>query len=271
VLNTYYPGTASAAAGAKSISVGTATGAGAAIATGNLLLVIQMQDASINDTNGVAYGNGYTGQGFTALNSAGDYEFVTATGPIAAGKVPIAGAGSGGGLVFAYHSSAWSATAGQSTFQVIVVPQYTTLSLSASAPPIALAWNGSTGGVLALDVSGALTLNGATVSVDGLGFRGGAGLQLSGGTGSTADYLHAAPTAYAGALVAGADAPKGEGIAGTPLWVESGGTYSKTGTDYPSGTTGTDGSSAPTCRPAATSRSRARSRPATSRSTSRAA
>src|ERR1700685_269260 len=93
LLHTYYPGTASAAAGAKSISVGTATGAGAAIATGNLLLVIQMQDASINDTNGVAYGNGYTGQGFTALNSAGDYEFVTATGPVAAGKVPISGAG----------------------------------------------------------------------------------------------------------------------------------------------------------------------------------
>ena len=82
VLNTYYPGTANAAAGAKSISVGTATGAGAAIATGNLLLVIQMQDASINDSNSVSYGNGSSGQGFTALNSAGDYEFVTATGPV---------------------------------------------------------------------------------------------------------------------------------------------------------------------------------------------
>jgi uncharacterized repeat protein (TIGR01451 family) len=244
VLNTYYPGTASVAAGAKSISIGTATGAGAAIATGNLLLVIQMQDASINDSNTVAYGNGYTGQGFTALNSAGDYEFVKATGPVAAGKVPIAGAGSGGGLVFAYHSSAWSATAGQSTYQVIVVPQYTTLSLNATSPPTALAWNGSSGGVLALDVSGALTLNGATVSVDGLGFRGGAGLQLTGATGSTADYLHAAPGTYTGAAEAGADAPKGEGISGTPLWIESGGTYANTGTDYPSGTRNVDGSSA---------------------------
>ena len=67
-----------------------------------------MQDASINDGNTVAYGNGYTGQGFTALNSAGDYEFVTATGSIAAGSVPISGSRVGGGLVFAYHSAAAS-------------------------------------------------------------------------------------------------------------------------------------------------------------------
>ncbi|MGA8428643.1 MAG: CARDB domain-containing protein, partial [Candidatus Sulfotelmatobacter sp.] len=244
VLNTYYPGTASVAAGAKSISVGTATGAGTAIATGNLLLVIQMQDASINDSNSVSYGNGSSGQGFTALNSAGDYEFVTATGPVAAGKVPISGAGSGGGLVFAYHSAAWSTNAGQSTFQVIVVPQYTTATFNATTAPTALAWNGSTGGVLVLDTSSILTLNGATLSVDGLGFRGGAGLQLTGATGAITDYVHVAPGTYTGAAKAGTGAPKGEGIAGTPLWIESGGTYANTGSDYPSGTAGTDGSSA---------------------------
>jgi uncharacterized repeat protein (TIGR01451 family) len=241
VLNTYYPGTGSVAAGAKSIPIGTATGAGAAIAAGNLLLVIQMQDASINDSNTVAYGNGYTGQGFTALNSAGNYEFVTATGPVSGGSVPVSGAGSGGGLVSAYHSSAWSATGGQSTYQVIVVPQYTTASFSSTSPPTAPAWNGSTGGVLVLDAASILTLNGATISMDGLGFRGGAGLQLTGGTGANTDYLHAAPGTYTGAT-AGVDAPKGEGIAGTPLWVESGGTYFKTSTGYPSGTAGTDGS-----------------------------
>ena len=245
-LNTYYPGTGNPAAGATMITVGAATGAGSAIAAGNLLLVIQMQDASINDSNNVAYGNGSTGQGFTALNSAGDYEFVTAQTAVSTGggTVTIKGAGSGGGLVFAYHASAWSATAGQSTYQVIVVPQYTTASFSAGSPPTALPWNGSTGGVLALDVSSTLTLNGAAVSVSGQGFRGGAGLQLTGTTGNNTDYLHAAPGTYTGAAKAGTDAPKGEGIAGTPFWVESGGTYLKTNTDYPSGTAGTDGSSA---------------------------
>ncbi len=236
ILNTYYPGTANVAAGAVKIPVGAATGAGAAIAAGNLLLVIQIQDASINDTNSVAYGNGSTGQGFTALNSAGDYEFVSATGPIAAGSVPISGAGAGGGLVFAYHSAVASANAGQSTYQVIVVPQYTTASFSLASPPTALPWNGSTGGVLALDTSNTLTLNGATVSVDGQGFRGGAGMQLNGGVGgANTDYFHAAPATYTGVVKNGVDAPKGEGIAGTPLWVESAGSYLITNTDYPSG------------------------------------
>ncbi len=244
VLNTYYPGTANVAAGSTKIPVGTATGAGATIAAGNLLLVIQMQDASIDDANTVAYGNGFTGQGFTAVNSAGDFEFVTATGPIAAGAVPISGAGAGGGLVFSYHSAAASNNAGQSTYQVIVVPQYTTASFSAASAPTALPWNGSTGGVLVLDTSQTLTLNGAALSVDGLGFRGAAGLQLNGGVGgNNTDYFHAAPATYTGVLENGVDAVKGEGIAGTPLWVESGGTYSQTTSRYPSGSAA-DGSSA---------------------------
>ena len=106
VLNTYFPGTASVAAGATSISIGAATGAGGTIATGSVLLVIQMQDASINTTNSVVYGNGSTGTGFTTINNAGNYEFVTATGPVSGGAVPIAGAGPGGGLVFGYTSAA---------------------------------------------------------------------------------------------------------------------------------------------------------------------
>jgi uncharacterized repeat protein (TIGR01451 family) len=254
-LNTYYPGTASVAAGATSIPVGTATGAGTAIAAGDLLLVIQMQDASLNLSDNVAYGNGYTGQGFTSLNSAGDYEFVTAQSAVGTGggTVTIVGTGAGGGLVFPYHSSIVSATAGQSTYQVIVVPQYTTASFSATSPPIALAWNGSTGGVLALDTSGMLTLNSATVSVNGLGFRGGAGLQLS-GVGNPApptlpastDFQQTAPATYTPTATgtttdgeAGWDGAKGEGIAGTPAWVETNATFLSTGTGYPSGAFGT--------------------------------
>lgn len=250
-INTYYPGTASVAPGAKSIPIGTAAGAGNAIVVGNLLLVIQMQDATINVANNGTYGNGSTGQGFTALNSAGDYEFVTATSASSGGgSVSIAGSGSGGGLVFAYHASTVSATAGQSTYQVIVVPQYTSATLSSGL--IASPWNGTTGGVLALDISGTLTLNSATVAVDGDGFRGGAGLQLGGGGGANTDYLQAAPATYtpAGApppqttTQVGEHAAKGEGIAGTPAWVESGGTFLATGTGYPSGTAGVDGSMA---------------------------
>ncbi|HMC59176.1 MAG TPA: DUF11 domain-containing protein, partial [Candidatus Solibacter sp.] len=163
--------------------------------------------------------------------------------------MPILGAGVGGGLVFGYTSAAASATAGQSTYQVVLVPQYLSATLSAVTPPTAAPWNGSTGGILALDVANTLTLNSATVSVNGMGFRGGAGMQLTGAAGAAnTDYLFASPAAYTGAAggVAGVDGSKGEGVAGTPEWVESSNTFLQTiaGVGYPSGTAGTDGSMA---------------------------
>jgi uncharacterized repeat protein (TIGR01451 family) len=248
VVNTYYPGAASVTAGATSIPLGTVNGTGT-IALGTELLVIQMQDASINVSNSVAYGNGSTGTGFTTINNAGNYEFVTATGPISGGSVPILGAGVGGGLVFGYNAAAPSATSGGSTYQVVLVPQYLSATLSAATPPTAAPWNGSTGGILALDVANTLTLNGANVSVNGMGFRGGAGMQLvGGGGGATTDYLHVSPAAYTGAAggAAGVDGSKGEGVAGTPEWVESGVTFLQTTTTvgYPSGTAGADASMA---------------------------
>jgi uncharacterized repeat protein (TIGR01451 family) len=262
VLNTYYPGSASVSAGTKSITIGTATGGPGgtptAIAAGNLLLVIQMQDASISTSNTVAYGNNSTGQGFTALNNAGNYEFVTATNSVGVtgGTLTVTGAGGGGGLVFGYDDSAETATKGQSTFQVVLVPQYTTATL-ATAGLTAGAWNGSTGGVLVLDTSSTLTLNGATVVMDGMGFRGGAGLQMSGTPATppnplpaSTDFVQTAPATYTPTATGsgedtaqtGWDGAKGEGIAGTPAWVESDQTYLATGTGYPSGTSGTDGS-----------------------------
>jgi len=247
VLNTYYPGTANVAAGATSIPIGAATGAGGTIASGSLLLVIQMQDASINDANNGTYGNGSTGAGFTTINNAGNYEFVKATGPVSGGSVPIAGAGAGGGLVFGYTAAAASASKGASTYQVVLVPQYTSATLSSTTPPTAAAWNGATGGILALDIAGQLNLGGATVSVNGMGFRGGAGMQLTGGVGgANTDYWVTSPTTYTGAAGGekGVDGSKGEGVAGTPEWVETGGSFLQTTTNYPSGTLGTDGSMA---------------------------
>jgi uncharacterized repeat protein (TIGR01451 family) len=246
VQNTYFPGTASVAAGAISVPIGASTGAGGTIVAGSELLVIQMQDASVNTTNSVVYGNGSTGTGFTSINNAGNYEYVTATGPVSGGSVPIAGAGPAGGLVFGYTAAAASATKGRSTYQVVLVPQYASATLGAAT---AAAWNGSTGGILALDIAGQLNLGSATVAVDGLGFRGGAGMQLTGGYGGTnTDYVYLSPTAYTGAVggATGVDASKGEGVAGTPMWAESGGTFLQTTTTvgYPSGTAGTDGSMA---------------------------
>jgi uncharacterized repeat protein (TIGR01451 family) len=236
VINTYYPATANAAAGAKSITVGASTGAAVPIATNDLLVVIQMQDAAINSTNTSSYGDGTTGSGSTNLNNSGSYELVSATGPVplAGGTVNFVGTGPGGGLVYSYTNAAATIAQGQRKYQVVRLPQYSTATLGSTLT--ASAWNGSTGGILALDVAGTLNLGSATVSVDGLGFRGGAGLQLTGAAGANTDFLHTAPAAYAGAAVAGVDGAKGEGIAGTPRWVESGNTFLGTGVEgYPNG------------------------------------
>ncbi|MDP9106883.1 MAG: isopeptide-forming domain-containing fimbrial protein, partial [Candidatus Eremiobacteraeota bacterium] len=78
IVNTYWPGTANAAAGATSITVGAhATGdASTAVASGDLLLVVQMQGATINTTNTSSYGDG-SGSGTGAISTtAGSFEYV---------------------------------------------------------------------------------------------------------------------------------------------------------------------------------------------------
>ena len=102
IINTYYPITTTVSAGGTSVSVGTATGAATAISSGDLLILIQMQDAQINGTNTTSYGDGVTGgnaSGYTALNSSGIYEYVVATGAVSGGAVPIRGAGAGNGTL----------------------------------------------------------------------------------------------------------------------------------------------------------------------------
>src|SRR6202165_5699029 len=146
VVNSYYPATATA------ISVGAPIGAASPIAPGDLLLVIQMQDADISGTNAITYGDGATGRGSTALRSTGLYEYVAATSAVVAGTVTIAGSGGGGGLVNSYDfTTTLTATNGFRTFQVIRVPQYSSATVTAGLT--AAAWSGAVhaGGVLAID------------------------------------------------------------------------------------------------------------------------
>jgi uncharacterized repeat protein (TIGR01451 family) len=216
-VNTYYAPSAPVvlSPGATTVTLGAASGSLTPISIGDLLLVIQMQDAAINFTNTGAYGDGTPGDpatGSTNTNSSGRYEFVTAASALstAGGTLTFSGAGPGGGILNTYTKAAYSAgVQGQRAFQVIRVPQYQSASLSSSLAPIA--WNGTVGGVLVMDISGQLTLGG-TVSADSLGFRGGAGRKLGGGAGgSQNDYVTLASFA--------ANGSKGEGIAGTPQYL----------------------------------------------------
>ena len=221
IVNAYYPpaNTGALAAGSTSVALGAAAPSGAQtpIAVGDLLLFIQPQDAAINSTNTGAYGDGFPGNpgsGWTSLNNSGNFEFVTATNsvPITGGTLNFQGTGATSGLLNTYTNAAYIAgTQGQRKYQVIRVPQYTSAILSSGLT--AMIWNGATGGVLVIDVASQLTLGG-TVAVDALGFRGGGGIILTGGTGAATDYITLATDATNGS--------KGEGIAGTPRYVVNG-------------------------------------------------
>src|SRR2546430_3612109 len=231
VINTYYPGALTAAAGATTITLGTATGAGTPIAVGDLVLVIQMQDAAIDSTNTGAYGNAVAGDpasGWTGLNGVGLYEYAVATSavPLVGGALTISS-----GLLNTYTSALPTPRKGQRTCQFIRVPQYVTATLAGGLA--AGAFNGSTGGVLVFDVDGALNLNGAAVSVSQEGFRAGLGRQLAGGAGGTGtDYVNLSANNF--------HAQKGEGVAGTPQYVfdsRTGGTVNNLVDGYPNGST----------------------------------
>jgi uncharacterized repeat protein (TIGR01451 family) len=219
----YFSSTASVAAGATTIPVSSTSG----LAAGDLVLVIQMQGADINSNNTSSYGDGSgSGSGYlsNANLTAGQYEY---------GVVQSVGGTSitlTAGLTHSYVDAAYG-TAGQRRYQVVRVPQYGNLTLSADIT--APAWNGSTGGVLALDVAGDLNFNGHVIGMDVRGFRGGLGRQLTGGNrGANTDYRNLATRNYHG--------DKGEGIAGTPhyVWEELTDTAVNTGMEgYPNGST----------------------------------
>ena len=223
VVNDYWQGSGNVAVNATSVTLGArrADGAGATIASGDLVMLIQVQGVDITSTNSNAYGSGSAvnlGSGSSALNSAGLYQFVRATSAVGA---------AGGAMTFTQalsfamttRSFASGTNPGNARWQAIRVPACATASASGVTAPD---WNGLASGVVALDVLGALTLSGATaVNVVGLGFRGGAGRSFgSGGTGANTDYRTVAPAGGTGA-----NGSKGEGIAGTARWINNVTTY----------------------------------------------
>ncbi len=217
IVNTYFPTTGSVAAGSTSITLAAASAGGAQvpIAQGDLVLVIQMQNATINSNDSSNYGAGTgTGSGYTG-GTAGTYEFAVANSAVSVtgGTLTLMS-----GLLSAYTNATATTTQGQKAFQVIRVPQYssgtlgTTTSNGGTTPGSAPPWDGSSGGVFAIDVAGALNLGGGSIDVSGLGFRGGGGIQQA-GCGSNGC---ASNTGYRLVSTNGSGGSKGEGIAGTP-------------------------------------------------------
>jgi hypothetical protein len=217
--NTYYPGTqAAVAAGATTVTVGAA-GSGTDfgsdnIQVGDILLIIQMQGAQITVPGSqisAAYGDASgTGRGFTSTNLyAGKMEFAVAAHSLSTsgGTLQLTA-----GLTNAYKNSAYG-TNGQYSYQIILLQQHYNIKLTGdiSTPQ----WNGSTGGVTVLSAVNDFNFNGHTIDATGAGFRGGGGRRFGGESGSASDswkYFYAASSLQA-------NGSKGEGIAGTPRYL----------------------------------------------------
>ncbi|NJL11616.1 MAG: hypothetical protein HC913_00400 [Microscillaceae bacterium] len=206
VLNSYYPGGANVDAGQNMITVGARRG-NFDIAEGDLLLIIQMQGIEINTTlpDNIINGDYADGPGLldrqghlnTANNRAGQYEYAVANGPVSSGSLPLKA-----NLLNSYrHSLTPSGNLGAQTFQVVRVANYLNLTINNGASVSALPWNGRTGGIVAIDVAGNLTIGGF-IDVSNQGFRGGG--------------------RRASEVVNNLPGHRGEGIAGTPRLVYDG-------------------------------------------------
>ncbi|MFN6015306.1 MAG: hypothetical protein ACK47F_11500, partial [Flavobacteriales bacterium] len=193
-VNTYTTLTANATAGATSITVANNTLSGGPIwpttnlAPGDLILIIQMQGASMNiDTVAAAdvlYGGwggqytnplGYLGDccwfqnqatlalwgAVTQYNNAGKFEQVEVLGVSGLNTITLSC-----GLQNSYTAAG--------KVQVIRVPRFVNLTLNNATSIEPPAWNGSTGGVTAIEVNGNLSIGtGAKITASAKGFRGG--------------------------------------------------------------------------------------------------
>lgn len=198
VLNATTTLSAGATAGAATITVASSAG----ITAGDVLMLYQAQGATISTTNANTYGS------VTALGNAGRYEFVSVAS-VAGNTITLGTVCSGAPLRFSYANGA----------QVVRVPQYSSLTVNAGASIVPSAWNGSTGGVVALIVDGTATINGS-IHANALGFRGGA---IDNDTSAAGTDV----TAYVAATTADG-AEKGEGIAGSQAVYDGlGGRYNR--------------------------------------------
>ena len=158
VVNTYAQLTADVAANATSLTVDSTQLTAMGLAAGDLIMILQPQGAAIGTADDNTYGT------IGTLNGAGRFEFIgvkavnTGTGVVSLDTLC-------NGLKNAYT------VAGKS--QIVRVPQYADLSVSASGTIVPAAWDGATGGVVAVRARHLTVGANASVNASASGFRGG--------------------------------------------------------------------------------------------------
>ncbi len=118
---------------------------------GDRVLIIQMQGAEIDETDGPTFGD------ITDYHNAGNYEFGTI--------ISISGS-----IITVAYPFCLDYDIPDAGVQLIRVPVYDNATIIGDVS--ALAWDGTVGGVFALEVTNTLTFN-ADINVTGQGFRGG--------------------------------------------------------------------------------------------------
>jgi len=197
VVNKYIPGLKDALKGAISVDadMGHIKGATHTLIPGDRILIIQMQNAAISDTNALAYGKGngsdFIPAGWKDVKNTGEYEFAI-VGSLSGNTIQLTQP-----LQKSYYADG--------VFQVVYCPIYDNVTLKGTIK--AADWDGFCGGIVTFDAR-TLNLNNQTIDVSGQGFR-------KGNTNQTmapvlyywADYCTDNKNYFA---------EKGEGIAGAP-------------------------------------------------------
>ncbi|MCV9930505.1 hypothetical protein OIU83_22790, partial [Flavobacterium sp. LS1R49] len=231
-INTYFPieGNITLNAGTQSIFLAKVPPTDAynnnfgaiQISAGDLILIIQMQDATIDYNNNANYGSGTTtsgpdglgGTGFTSIGNTGIFEYVIATNnvPLTGGNLTFKGTGTNGGVRNSFYNADATTTRGKRTFQIVRVPQYSNLTLTSNitTPP----FNGIAGGVIAFNVSGTFNFAGFTINGNARGFRGGYSPKADSNLNDSKTYV--------GLSTNNKISGKGEGMAGTPRYMWDG-------------------------------------------------
>lgn len=158
IVNEFTSLTSNVGAGATTFSViqsslNTNNRFSGTLASGDLLLIIQMQGVTVNQVN-----NTISWGAVTNYNNCGNYEYVEVASVPNATTINLRC-----GLRYDYTSSG--------KVQVIRVPRYTDLTLTGTI--ITEPWNGTTGGIVAIESLNDLIISSGTINVNGLGFRGG--------------------------------------------------------------------------------------------------
>lgn len=194
VVNAYTTLTANAAAGSASLTVASNTmsltlgSTTTTLAAGDLVFIIQMQGASIDINNSYVL----TGADFTFSNSGVadvsnwknyDADFGQVLAYNNCGKYEMAEVKSiTGGTTINLMCGLKNSYTTTGKVQVIRVPRLNNLTLNANQSITSPTWNGTTGGLVVLEVNGNLSMgNNSKIIVTGKGFRGAATNPITGG------------------------------------------------------------------------------------------